>query len=84
MILSEIEQVLEIVIASILFATGVIVYIHWKNDEAELKSLRDEAIKNEVADDKTKIHKEYDDKSLDSLLDSSPDIYRKLGPPKDN
>ncbi len=53
-------------------------------DYKELKTLRDKDVSRSVEDDKAKIHKKYDDASLDSLVDSSPSIYRKLGPPKDN
>ncbi len=84
MILSQIEQALQIVAASVVFALGAWIYIDWKQEREELKELREKALADEVANDKIKIHEEYKSKDLDELLDSSPDIYRKLGPPKDN
>lgn len=84
MILNEIQQALEIVLASVVFAIGSWMYVDWKSNKAELKAIRDEAIKKGLEDEKTKIHKEYDDKSLDSLIDSSGDVYSKLGSKKDN
>ncbi len=79
MILNEIELALQIVIASVLFSSAAWAYIEWKHGKEELRQLRENEMLRAIDEEKKLIHKEYDEKSLDSLIDSSSDIYSKLG-----
>ncbi len=81
MILNEIEQIITLVFAAIV--TGF--FVKWLMDYNYYKNVaKTEETKKAVEDDKIKIRSEYNDESLDKLVDSSTTIYRKLGPPKDN
>ncbi len=81
---SELSNIVTLILSFGVISFFVKVYVDIKRDKEELEALKNEAIKKGLEDEKAKIHKEYDDKSLDSLIDSSGDVYSKLGSKKDN
>ncbi len=82
--ISELQALLEVVFSAVVLFLGTKAYLDHKESKDELRFLREKEIARSIEDEKQKIHKKFDDKSLDELVDSSPTIYGKLGPPKDN